>query len=92
MYIIEVREKGGEVLEPFQTVEPEILVAVMRILSGEDDSLRAALDQLPTPLYVTDAEGVVRYFNPRLHRLCRAHARHWQGQLVYHLEALHRWG
>ncbi len=27
-------------------------------------SLRAALDELPAAIYVTDAEGVITYFNP----------------------------
>jgi PAS domain S-box-containing protein len=36
--------------------------AVIALRSG-DDTLLAALNTLPAPLYVTDAEGVVRYFN-----------------------------
>ncbi|MBV9571271.1 MAG: PAS domain-containing protein [Alphaproteobacteria bacterium] len=33
-------------------------------LSAGDEGLWAALDTIPAPLYVTDADGVVRYFNP----------------------------
>ncbi len=38
--------------------------AALRVLERRDDSLLAALDQLPAPIYVTDAQGFITYFNP----------------------------
>lgn len=37
--------------------------ALSVVLSGEK-ALRRALDELPAPIYVTDADGIVTYFNP----------------------------
>jgi PAS domain S-box-containing protein len=50
----------------FETVnETELLSAAVTALeSKQGDELHAVLDQLPAPIYVTDAEGVVTYFNP----------------------------
>jgi PAS domain S-box-containing protein len=37
--------------------------ALSAVLAGQE-ALRAALDELPAAIYVTDADGVVTYFNP----------------------------
>ena len=37
--------------------------ALSAVLSGEG-ALRAAIDELPAAIYVTDADGIVTYFNP----------------------------
>jgi PAS domain S-box-containing protein len=34
------------------------------VLESGDESLMSALNTLPAPIYVTDADGVIRYFNP----------------------------
>ncbi len=45
--------------------EPEdIVLTALDALGTEDPQLLAALDKITAPLYVTDAEGVVTYFNP----------------------------
>src|SRR5665213_217754 len=45
--------------------ETEVLSAALDALrEKQDDELKAALDQLPAPIYVTDAEGFITYFNP----------------------------
>jgi PAS domain S-box-containing protein len=50
-------------LEAFN--ETAILSAAMGALRDKQgDALKAALDQLPAPLYVTDADGFITYFNP----------------------------
>jgi PAS domain S-box-containing protein len=41
-----------------------ILRQAFAVLESGDESLFSALDTLPAPIYVTDAEGVIRYFNP----------------------------
>jgi PAS domain S-box-containing protein len=42
----------------------EILQAAVTVLHRRDDTLLSALDELQAPIYVTDAEGVITYFNP----------------------------
>jgi PAS domain-containing protein len=50
-------------LEDFN--ETEVLSATLiAVREQQGEGLSAALDQLPAPIYVTDAEGVVTYFNP----------------------------
>ena len=44
-------------------VEEFIENALSAVLAG-DQALREALDELPAAIYVTDADGVVTYFNP----------------------------
>ena len=41
-----------------------MLQTALAVLQARDDGLLAALDQLAAPIYVTDADGVVTYFNP----------------------------
>jgi PAS domain S-box-containing protein len=41
----------------------EILGQAIAFLQSEDVHLRSALDELPAPIYVTDAEGLITYFN-----------------------------
>jgi PAS domain S-box-containing protein len=41
----------------------EILQRVVAVLRKQDEKLLPFLDDIPAPLYVTDAEGVVTYFN-----------------------------
>jgi len=36
----------------------------LAVLKARDDTVLCALDQLDAPIYVTDADGVVIYFNP----------------------------
>jgi PAS domain S-box-containing protein len=45
------------------TVEHILQRALAAVLAG-DQALREALDKLPAAIYVTDADGVVTYFNP----------------------------
>lgn len=40
-----------------------ILNQAVALLETGDESLFSALDTLPVPIYVTDAHGVIRYFN-----------------------------
>lgn len=49
-------------LDSLQTAD-EMVNAALGVLEKRDDSLLSALDRLPAPLYVTDAEGFVTYFN-----------------------------
>jgi PAS domain S-box-containing protein len=42
----------------------EILERALEAALAGEAALRAALDQLPVAIYVTDADGVVTYFNP----------------------------
>lgn len=44
-------------------VETMLEQALNAVLAG-DQALREALDQLPAAIYVTDADGVITYFNP----------------------------
>lgn len=44
-------------------VETMLERALGAVLAG-DEALREALDELPAAIYVTDAEGVITYFNP----------------------------
>lgn len=46
-----------------QSVETMLEQALNAVLAG-DQALRDALDELPAAIYVTDADGVVTYFNP----------------------------
>ena len=41
-----------------------ILDRALALLGSEQEPLFAALDELPAPIYVTDEEGTVIYFNP----------------------------
>jgi PAS domain-containing protein len=41
-----------------------ILVQTLHVLKSGDRSLLAALDELPAAIYVTDADGVITYYNP----------------------------
>jgi PAS domain-containing protein len=41
-----------------------ILTRTLHVLNTGDRSLLAALDELPAAIYVTDAEGVITYYNP----------------------------
>jgi PAS domain S-box-containing protein len=45
------------------TAEIMLERALSVVLAG-DEALREALDELPAAIYVTDADGVVTYFNP----------------------------
>jgi PAS domain S-box-containing protein len=45
------------------TAEDTILAA-LNVLETQRDEPHAALDEIATPLYVTDAQGVITYFNP----------------------------
>jgi PAS domain S-box-containing protein len=49
--------------EYFHNID-EMVDAAVGIVEKRDDALLSALDQIPAPLYVTDAEGFVTYFNP----------------------------
>jgi PAS domain S-box-containing protein len=42
----------------------EILERALAAVLAKDQALRDALDELPAAIYMTDAEGVVTYFNP----------------------------
>jgi PAS domain S-box-containing protein len=42
----------------------EIVDVAVGVAQKHDDRLLSALDRLPAPVYVTDAEGFVTYFNP----------------------------
>ena len=50
-------------MESFQTID-QIVNAALAIAQTRDRELLSALDQIPAPIYVTDADGVVTYFNP----------------------------
>ena len=47
----------------FQTPE-DIVQAAVEVAGKGDYELLRALDEIDTPLYVTDAEGLITYFNP----------------------------
>jgi PAS domain S-box-containing protein len=49
--------------EYFQNID-EMVNAAMGVVEKRDDKLLSALDRLPAPIYVTDADGFVTYFNP----------------------------
>lgn len=42
----------------------QMLRQAIAVAESGDDALFAALDALPAAIYVTDAEGVITYFNP----------------------------
>jgi PAS domain S-box-containing protein len=46
------------------TTPEDIILKALRVVEAGDDQLRTALDEIDAPLYITDAEGVVTYFNP----------------------------
>src|SRR5664279_4115405 len=50
-------------LESRQTAD-DLVNAALGVLEKRDDRLLSALDRLPAPLYVTDADGFITYFNP----------------------------
>jgi PAS domain-containing protein len=54
---------GSPTLDSLRNPE-EILGAALAVLRGRDAPLLSALDQLPAPIYVTDVDGFVTYFNP----------------------------
>src|SRR3984885_2221293 len=41
-----------------------ILARTLHVLNNGDRSLLCALDALPAPIYVTDADGMITYYNP----------------------------
>ena len=41
-----------------------ILARALDVLNNGDLSLLGAIDELPAPIYVTDADGVITYYNP----------------------------
>ena len=45
------------------TTADDVLRRAILIVQARDESLQAALDALPAPIYVTDAQGVIIYFN-----------------------------
>jgi PAS domain-containing protein len=47
-----------------QSYAHSILERALAVLRSGDASLRGALDELPAPIYVTDAEGLITYYNP----------------------------
>jgi PAS domain S-box-containing protein len=49
--------------EYFQNID-EMVNAAMDVVEKRDDRLLSALDRLPAPIYVTDADGFITYFNP----------------------------
>lgn len=53
----------GDLMNSSQAPEDIVRVAVEMVSQG-DDSLLHALDEIETPLYVTDVEGLITYFNP----------------------------
>jgi PAS domain-containing protein len=54
---------GARLMGIGATPEEMILTALSVLETGRDE-LRAALDKIDAPLYVTDAEGIVTYHNP----------------------------
>lgn len=42
----------------------DLILTALNVLETGEDELRAALDQIEAPLYVTDPQGCVTYFNP----------------------------
>jgi PAS domain S-box-containing protein len=50
------------VLETTLSAEAVLDEAIAALKSG-DNGLLSALNSLPAPIYVTDAEGIIRYFN-----------------------------
>src|SRR5581483_6313134 len=42
----------------------EMVDRAVRAAPDGNAALRAALDELPAPIYVTDADGLITYFNP----------------------------
>ncbi|MDB5446046.1 MAG: hypothetical protein JWQ97_1363 [Phenylobacterium sp.] len=42
----------------------QMLQQALAVVRSGDEALLSALDELPAAVYVTDAEGVVTYFNP----------------------------
>jgi PAS domain S-box-containing protein len=42
----------------------DIILTALDVLETGDDELHAALGEVNAPLYVTDADGVVTYYNP----------------------------
>lgn len=42
---------------------PEDILEAALAIAGRPDALLAALDTLPAPIYVTDCDGVITYFN-----------------------------
>lgn len=41
-----------------------LLVRAIHVLETGNEPLSAALAELPAPIYVTDAEGLITYYNP----------------------------
>jgi PAS domain S-box-containing protein len=42
----------------------EMIARALAAVVGGDQALREALDELPAAIYLTDADGIVTYFNP----------------------------
>jgi PAS domain S-box-containing protein len=55
--------KGAELMDIVATPE-ELVLTALNILETGDNELRAALGEINVPLYVTDADGVITYYNP----------------------------
>jgi len=50
-------------MQPTQAAPEQILEAAIIALRTDGSAAHAALDALPAPIYVTDAEGRITYFN-----------------------------
>jgi PAS domain-containing protein len=48
---------------PFEAAE-RMLARALHVLETGDEILCAALGELPAPIYVTDADGMITYYNP----------------------------
>ncbi|HWE46568.1 MAG TPA: PAS domain S-box protein [Caulobacteraceae bacterium] len=60
MYDTLIKDLDSPMSSPIDVMLAQALSAV---LAG-DEALRAALDELPAAIYVTDADGLITYFNP----------------------------
>jgi PAS domain S-box-containing protein len=54
----------GHILMDVTATPEEIILMALEVATSGHEQLCAALDELDAPLYITDAEGVVTYFNP----------------------------
>ena len=50
--------------QKLETTIDQIVSAALAIVQKCDHELLSALDRIAAPLYVTDADGVITYFNP----------------------------
>jgi PAS domain-containing protein len=58
------RERKRPQMNISLAVAEGILARALDVLNTGDRSLLAALDELPAAIYVTDAHGVITYYNP----------------------------